>query len=59
MLLSIVLPVYNMEVYLEKCLESILRQGLAPEEYEVILVNDGSTDNSPAICQRYVALHKN
>ena len=59
MLLSLVLPIYNMEVYLEKCLNSILRQGLAPEEYEVILVNDGSTDNSPAICQRYVDLHKN
>lgn len=59
MLLSLILPVYNMEEYLEKCLESILRQGLKEEEYEVILVNDGSKDGSQAICERYVASHQN
>lgn len=59
LLLSIVLPIYNMEDYLEKCLNSILRQGLEQDEYEVILVNDGSKDNSRAICERYVNSHKN
>ncbi len=59
LLLSIVLPVYNMEAYLEKCLDSILRQGLDEDEYEVILVNDGSKDNSKSICERYVNSHKN
>lgn len=58
-LLSLILPVYNMEEYLEKCLDSILRQGLREDEYEVILVNDGSTDKSRIICQRYVNLHNN
>lgn len=58
-LLSIIAPVYNMEEYLEKCLDSILRQGLDEEEYEVILVNDGSKDGSQAICERYVSQHKN
>lgn len=58
-LLSIILPVYNMEEYLDKCLGSILRQGLREDEYEVIIVNDGSTDNSEAICRRYVGSHAN
>jgi len=58
-LLSIILPVYNMEAYLDKCLNSILQQGLHEEEYEVILVNDGSTDNSLSVCQKYVKLHNN
>lgn len=58
-LLSLIVPIYNMETYLERCLDSILRQGLDEEEYEVILVNDGSTDNSKYICERYVANHHN
>lgn len=59
LLLSLVLPVYNMEEYLEKCLDSILRQGLEQDEYEVILVNDGSKDNSRDICERYASRHEN
>lgn len=39
---SIVVPVYNAEGYLCKCLDSLLRQGL--DSYEILLVNDGSTD---------------
>lgn len=58
-LLSLIVPIYNMETYLERCLDTILRQGLDEEEYEVILVNDGSTDNSKYICERYVANHHN
>lgn len=49
--LSIVVPVYNVEPYLAECLESILRQVLPP--YEVVVVDDGSTDGSHDIAARY------
>ena len=49
--LSIIVPVYNVEKYLERCLDSILVQPF--KNFELILVNDGSTDNSLSICQRY------
>ena len=49
--LSIIVPVYNAEEYLDRCLISILEQEFA--SYEVILVDDGSTDSSPLICDRY------
>lgn len=49
---SIIVPVYNVERYLRKCLDSLLRQGL--KDYEIILINDGSTDDSEAICKEYV-----
>ena len=42
-LISIIVPVYNVEEYLKQCLDSILEQTFS--DYEVILVNDGSTDN--------------
>lgn len=46
MKLSIVIPVYNAEMYISDCLESIFRQGLSNDDFEVIIINDGSTDNS-------------
>jgi len=46
MKLSVVIPMYNAEKYIGKCLESILNQKLNHEEYEIIVVNDGSSDNS-------------
>ncbi len=49
--LSVIIPVYNVELYLEECLESIANQ--TEKFYEVILVNDGSTDQSEEICKRY------
>lgn len=49
--LSIVLPIYNVEKYLERCISSILNQQF--KSYEMILVDDGSTDDSPMICDRY------
>ena len=51
--LSIIVPVYNAEEYLDRCLISILEQDFV--SYEVILVDDGSTDSSPMICDRYSA----
>lgn len=51
--LSIIIPVYNAEDYLSRCLDSILNQDMS--SYEVILVDDGSTDSSALICDRYSA----
>ena len=50
-MISIIVPVYNVEDYLEECLESIKNQTYT--DIEVILVNDGSTDGSKEICERY------
>ena len=51
--LSIIVPVYNAEEYLDRCLNSIMNQEYS--SCEVILVDDGSTDSSPMICDRYSA----
>lgn len=50
-ILSIIVPVYNVEEYLPKCLDSICNQSF--KDFELILVNDGSTDNSYNICNAY------
>lgn len=49
--ISIIIPVYNMERYLARCLDSVINQTLA--DIEIICVNDGSTDKSPEILQEY------
>ena len=49
--ISVIIPIFNMEKYLSKCLDSILNQTYT--NLEILLVNDGSTDNSPAICKKY------
>lgn len=51
-LVSIIIPVYNIADYLPQCLDSV--QGQSYENIQVLLVNDGSTDASPAICREYV-----
>lgn len=51
-LISVVIPIYNVENYLEACLDSVLDQTFF--NLEIILVNDGSTDSSLQICQKYV-----
>ena len=49
--LSIIVPVYNVAPYLRKCVDSLLAQNY--DDYEIILVDDGSTDDSPQICDEY------
>ena len=53
MKLSVIVPVYNVEKFLPRCLDSLLRQGMEVGEWEVICVNDGSPDNCAAILAEY------
>lgn len=55
--ISVLVPVYNVEKTLKRCLDSILNQTF--KNYEIILVNDGSTDNSGAICDEYAQMYDN
>lgn len=62
-LISTIIPVYNTEHYLEKCVDSVVNQTY--KNLQIILVDDGSTDNSPALCEKYaqndsriVVIHK-
>ncbi len=50
-LLSVIVPIYNVEKYLKQCIESVKKQQL--NSYELILVDDGSTDSSKSICDNY------
>lgn len=50
-MISIIIPIYNAEAYLEECINSVLKQSY--KEYECILINDGSTDKSGNICDMY------
>ena len=55
-LISVIVPIYNVEKYLKKCIESIIQQTY--DNLEIILINDGSTDNSPKICDNYAKKDK-
>lgn len=48
---SVIVPVYNTQAWLAKCIDSLLGQTM--EEIEILLINDGSTDYSGAICEAY------
>ncbi|MGN0547037.1 MAG: CDP-glycerol:glycerophosphate glycerophosphotransferase [Acutalibacteraceae bacterium] len=51
--ISVIVPIYNMEKYIESCIESIIKQSISKDDLEVLLINDGSVDNSEAICKKY------
>lgn len=55
--LSIIVPIYNVEQYLRKCVDSLLNQDI--DNYEIVLVDDGSPDACPQICDDYAAAHSN
>lgn len=59
MKLSIVTTMYNSAKYLPKCVDSLLNQDLPEDDYELILVNDGSPDNSLELAEQYASRHKN
>lgn len=50
-MISVIIPVYNVEKYLSQCLESVIRQTY--QDLEIIVIDDGSTDESPRICDEY------
>ncbi len=53
--ITVIIPVYNVEDYVEECLQSVAAQTMRP--HEVLIVNDGTRDNSREICQRYADEH--
>jgi glycosyltransferase involved in cell wall biosynthesis len=53
---SIILPIYNVEAYLDRCIKSIVGQEF--KDYEIILVDDGSTDSCPQLCDEYQGVEK-
>lgn len=59
MKLSIIVPVFNVEDYIRPCLESILRQGLDDDCYEIIIVNDGTQDKSMEVISDIIKTHHN
>lgn len=59
MKLSIIVPVYNVEKYIRPCMESIFKQGLDEDDYEVIIVNDGTEDRSMEVIEDIIAAHDN
>ncbi len=56
-MISVIIPVYNAEKFLKRCIDSILHQKF--QDYEIILINDGSTDASRDICTAYAQAHDN
>ena len=57
--ISVIVPVYNVEDYLKKCLDSLVNQTINSSELDIIVVNDGSPDNSQAIIDEYTTKYSN
>ncbi len=55
--LSIIVPAYNVSNYLERCLQSLLDQNISKEAYEIIIVNDGSKDDTQLVAEKFIAKH--
>ena len=56
-LLSVIIPVYNVQKYLKSCVDSVLCQNRLEDDVEILLIDDGSTDNSPVLCDEYAENH--
>lgn len=54
LLVSVIVPVFNVEKYLERCIDSILKQSYP--NFELLLIDDGSTDASGKICDKYILM---
>jgi glycosyltransferase involved in cell wall biosynthesis len=59
MKLSIIIPLYNSEKYVSECLDSLVIQNLSKNEFEIVVINDGSKDNSLQLVETYVEKHSN
>ncbi|TRZ45006.1 glycosyltransferase family 2 protein [Robertkochia solimangrovi] len=59
MRLSIIIPVKNVASYIDNCIRSIYAQKIAPENFEVILIDDGSVDQTLNLCKSYAKIHSN
>lgn len=57
--ISIVIPVYNKEKFISECLDSAISQKFPKDRYEILCINDGSTDNSVSIIQQYIKKYSN
>lgn len=56
--ISVIVPVFNMKKYLDRCMESLLSQTIV-DQLEILLIDDGSTDSSPEMCDTYAYKYKN
>ncbi len=59
MKLSIIIPLYNKEKYIKRCLESLLTQDIAPNDYEIIIVDDGSKDSGALLVEQFAEKNTN
>lgn len=59
MLLTIIIPMYNAELYIGECLDSIFLQGLDETKFEILIINDGSTDKSEYVVNQYMLKYHN
>ena len=58
-MISVIVPVYNAQEHLSDCVDSLLNQSLKSDLYEIILLNDGSKDQSAEICEKYAKKYSN
>ena len=56
--ISVIIPVYNCEKYIERCIKSVLNQTIQEDKYEIILVDDASTDSTYKFLEKYKNISK-